>query len=232
MIDQVTTDIVSFIANNKKIFFNERDFQLHLAAALNESGHYDVVDVEYAVPVDVLKEYPWKESILKVDIVVGIGDEFFPIELKYKTKRLREKTNIERFGCLFDCDKIIKDQGARDLGMYGFWKDVFRLEQLRDTFPQRINNGIALLLTNDEGYKCERLKEGVLYNGFSMAEGEHDTEKHWASQQSKLANDDSYPDFNLHSKYTLSWQSCVFEKETFYFTMTVAGADRTNPLPR
>ena len=30
---------------------------------------------------------------------------------------------------------ILKEQGAQDLGMYGFWKDVRRVEMIRDTYP-------------------------------------------------------------------------------------------------
>lgn len=57
------------------------------------------------------------------------GNEYCPIELKYKTKLLKHSKKIDRFGENIDCEKLVKNQGARDLGMYGFWKDMSRIER-------------------------------------------------------------------------------------------------------
>ena len=59
------------------------------------------------------------------DIVVGNDDVKIGIELKYKTKEWHADIDGERFE--------LKPHGAADIGEYNFLKDVYRLEQWRDT---------------------------------------------------------------------------------------------------
>lgn len=219
ILNTVLEDIRSFLEQNKEFFFNERDFQMHLATALKNVGKYDDVDVEYAIPSNELISYPWNESDFRVDIVVRKGSEYLPIELKYKTRSLKCQKAIDRFGENIDCEELVKNQGARDLGMYGFWKDVFRIEQLKMRFPKTIKNGIAILLTNDEGYKCKNLRDNVIYKNFSMSEGEHEVSKCWSSQESKVAQNTNYPNFELNKKYALVWHKEEYNGETFYYTI-------------
>ena len=130
--DLVQTDILLFLDNNNELLFNERDFQMHLATYLRESKHYDDVDVEYYVPQTELKDYVW-QSELRIDIVVRKEEKYFLIELKYKTKKVEKE--IARLGeFLKNKVVVMKNQGAQDLGMYDFWKDVRRIELVRNRF--------------------------------------------------------------------------------------------------
>ena len=124
--ETVRKAVLAFLESNNDLLFNERDFQMHLAAWLrNSSNAYDDVDVEYYVPKDELEGYVW-DSELRLDIVVKKNDEFCPVELKYKTKKVERR--IARFDEMLDDSIVImKNQGAQDLGMYDFWKDVRRL---------------------------------------------------------------------------------------------------------
>ena len=149
LIDIVSSDVKRFLDTNKELLFNERDLQMHLATYLRQNGHYDDIDLEYYVPVIELDGYTdiW-DTELRMDLVVRRGDEFVPIELKYKTKRVRK--TLPRFGESVKEDvEVMKNQGAQDLGMYDFWKDVRRIELVKKRF-KKVKNGLAVFVTNDE----------------------------------------------------------------------------------
>ena len=128
---QVLEDIQQYLdRKDGELLFNERDLQMHLAVYLLGTGHYDDVDVEYYVPFKELDNYLWKNE-LKLDILVRKESEYLPIELKYKTKK--QSKQLQRFGeQLNDAVDVLKNQGAQDLGMYDFWKDIRRLELVRN----------------------------------------------------------------------------------------------------
>lgn len=212
LIDNVIHDISDFLASNDEFFFNERDFQMHLAIALKRTSHYEDVDVEYTIPLDEINKlspihpmkdvYPWCTE-LRIDIVVKKGNEYCPIELKYKTKSLRDNVIIDRFGEQMNSSNLIKNQGAQDLGMYGFWKDVYRIELLKRRFPKTIKGGVCVFLTNDNSYRCENKKAGTNDAAFSMKEGKHTPNRNWGDVNSKIANDN--PNFILSSQYEIKW---------------------------
>ena len=131
----VRADVFAFLDSNEELLFNERDLQMHLATWLRKSANrYDDVDVEYYVPKSELENYIW-DSELRLDIVVRKDGEYCPVELKYKTRKVERK--ITRFDEeLNDKVVVMKNQGAQDLGMYDFWKDVRRVELVRNRFKR------------------------------------------------------------------------------------------------
>ncbi|MBE6175808.1 MAG: hypothetical protein E7146_02275 [Rikenellaceae bacterium] len=143
LIDIVRNDVFAFLESNNELLFNERDFQMHLATWLrNSTNHYDDVDVEYYVPRQELDNYIW-ESELRLDIVVKKDGEYCPIELKYKTRKVARK--ISRFDEDLTSNVVVmKNQGAQDLGMYDFWKDVRRVELVRNRF-ERVKGGVGCI---------------------------------------------------------------------------------------
>ncbi len=175
LIRTVQKDILTFIEENEELFFNERDFQMHLALYLRNTNRYDDVDVEYYVPYQELGNYVW-ESELRLDIVVRKGEEYVPVELKYKTKKV-EKSFL-RFEENIHNAVIMKNQGAQDIGRYDFWKDVRRVELVHKRFSQVIG-GVAVFLTNDNSYLRMPKEQSIDYL-FSMSEGKHSIHKHWA----------------------------------------------------
>lgn len=212
LVDLVRTDVCAFLESNEELLFNERDLQMQLATWLRHSSHrYDDVDVEYYVPFQELDNYVW-ESELRLDIVVKRGDEYCPVELKYKTKKVERQ--ISRFDELLG-DKVVvmKNQGAQDLGMYDFWKDVRRVELVRHRF-ERVKGGLAVFVTNDNGY----LKEGKPTSNhiqFSMAEGRHNRSRRWLNPESVCAK--KHPNFEVESEYQIEWHLCVIEGIKFYY---------------
>lgn len=213
LLDLAHTDVKNFLETNKELFFNERDFQMHLATHLRHTGHYDDVDVEYYVPLSELKDYIWKNE-LRMDILVSKGKEFLPIELKYKTRTVKKR--LPRFGEQISEDiAVMKNQGAQDLGKYDFWKDVRRIEIVRNRF-NAIKNGLAVFVTNDSSY-IQRGRETSNHINFSMDEGPHGKQKHWLNKDSVCCRDN--PNFELEKTYNIHWDSRVIDDINIYYTL-------------
>jgi len=209
------TDVKQFLDTNKELLFNERDLQMHLATFLRLTGHYDDVDVEYYVPLSELKGYIWNNE-LRMDVLVRKGKEFLPIELKYKTKVVRKK--LLRFGeSVAEEVEVMKNQGAQDLGKYDFWKDVRRIEIVRNRFGS-IKNGLAVFVTNDPMY-LQLGREKSNHIKFSMDEGSHGKEKHWLDKDSYCCK--THPDFEVEKEYTIHWDSREIEGVQCHYTIVV-----------
>ncbi len=108
------------------------------------------------------------------------------------------------------------DDGAQDLGRYGFWKDVRRVELLCATYSN-VKNGIALFVTNDPSY-CKRedkqVDSSVNYYDFRMTEGRKVSGKlDWKKKDSKIAKDKGYPAFKLDGEYTIHWEHLYDTKQ-------------------
>ncbi len=213
LIDLVRNDVCAFLESNEELLFNERDFQMHLATWLRGSANrYDDVDVEYYVPRQALEGYVW-ESELRLDIVVKKDGEYCPVELKYKTKKVERQ--ISRFDELLG-EKVVvmKNQGAQDLGMYDFWKDVRRVELVRNRF-ERVKGGLAVFVTND-GFYTKGSKESSNNYLFNMSAGKaHSKQKHWANPESICAR--THPNFEVEREYTIEWHERGVDGVEFYY---------------
>ena len=208
--DNVSADIKRYfegLGDNNVIFTNELHLQMHLSQFLKEEG-YGLL-YEYHVPSDQLKgDYPWlkpnsiKRSEMYLDIVVYDGKEYLPIEIKYKTRSL--ETNTRVFGDPEKEVELLRDQGAQDLGMYGFWKDVYRIELVRDTY-KNVKNGIAIFVTNDPYYQENNPTPEVNHFHFRMTGGRrvNNEELHWVDSESKSAR--TYKSFKIEGNYTIEW---------------------------
>ncbi len=173
--------------------------QVNLAVWLAETAHYNEIRTEYYIPNEELKPgYVWN-SEMRIDIALRKFDEWFILELKYKTDAISKI--ISRFGeTLNGKHLIVKHQGAQNLSMYDFWKDVHRIEIVKRRFNSVVG-GIALFLTNDKYYP-KGPKEGVSCSKFSIAEGTHGTDKSWQG-----TSDTDNPNFKMQQPYTLHWET-------------------------
>ena len=214
LIDIVQQDIFAFLESNEELLFNERDFQMHLATWLRKSANdYDDVDVEYYVPKSELPNYVW-DSELRLDIVVKKDGEYCPVELKYKTKKVERQ--ISRFDEMLD-DKVVvmKNQGAQDLGMYDFWKDVRRIELVRNRFA-KVKGGLAIFVTNDALYTKASRPESNNYL-LNMNEGKHSVIKHWQNENSACAKMNSYKSFEVEKEYSINWHHRNVDNIPFHY---------------
>lgn len=212
----VLKDIEDFLAKQNQLFFNERDVQMHLALALKDTKHYDNVELEYYIPIGMFNnKYPWETETLYIDIVVCKDDEYCPIELKYKTQQvpLQANTKFSRFGKV---DKTItavfKDQQRGTDTRYDFWKDVRRIEVIKNNFP-KVVAGFAVFLTNDELYTTRNGKkengQSCNYEDFSMQEGKQNNYiMNWKGDTT------DHPTIIMDSIYTINWKSSTLKYQT------------------
>lgn len=214
--DTVQTDVSAFLQANHTLLFNERDLQTHLATWLRASAsRYDDVDMEYYVPWRELEDYVWRNE-LKMDIVVSRGSEYVPVELKYKTRRVQRC--FMRFGeALPQPADVMKNQGAQDLGMYDFWKDVRRIELVKNRFT-RVKGGLAVFVTNDPAY-LKAANPASNHVQFSMAEGWHATGRHWLNPDSASAR--RHPGFRMDRAYPIRWHQKEVEGVAFYYCIVI-----------
>ena len=97
--------------------------------------------------------------------------------------------------------------------MYDFWKDVRRIELVRNRF-KNVHNGLAVFLTNDSLYTTQTRNTS---NNFllNMAEGKHGKEKHWQKPETACAK--THPDFEVEKEYSIHWDTKQIEDVDFYY---------------
>lgn len=216
LITALSGQIATFIERQQELMFNERDFQMQLAVALRESCKYDNVEVEYFIPNSAAtsKGYEW-DSDLRLDIVVERVGKFAVVELKYPTRRI--VTAIKRFNVLLGGVEIVKNHGAQDIVSYNFWKDVRRIEIIKALFPDTVEGGIAVMLTNETFY-TRGPRHGSICEAFSTADGR--TGIHGLLDWSRpTATSKGLPPFFLEGSYLLRWMSTEIEDNKFYYTL-------------
>lgn len=215
-LQQIEEDIKEFLnkelKEEGKTFLNEWDFQMSLSLFLTHIKGYKV-HLEYVVPLNFLveknkKKYPFanKENI-NIDIVIEKEGLFYLIELKYKTQRATIK--FERFGEI-NCVSL-KDQSRIPMSKYDFWKDVARLEFLKESF-EKVKGGLCIFLTNNETYT--KGDKGISKE-FTMKKGEpHSGELKFKEGELKGKN----PAFSLLGEYQIDkWYNIKNEKANIDF---------------
>lgn len=163
MRQQIIELIINALAERNEYFMREQDVQLYLANRLINSGLFDNVFIEYHVPHALIENYPWQNNIY-VDIVVEIENQFYPVEIKYKTQAQRLPLLI--FGEV-NVHVNLGQHGAQNIGCYDFWKDVKRIELFEQTF-NNVNRGIVLFISNDPNYQTPPNNPNVGYAEFSI----------------------------------------------------------------
>ena len=126
--------LMGSLADSRKVFHSEADFQHALAWQIHEAAPESRVRLEVnVVPAAAQRMY--------LDIWLPV--EGIAIELKYKTRGLELEQDDEPF--------VLRNQSAQDQGRYDFLLDIQRLEILCTELEQ-CKAGYAVLLTNDSSY--------------------------------------------------------------------------------
>ena len=224
MIDQLKQDCEYWISHLKEVMRNEREMQVRLAMHLKETKHYDNVFVEYTVPLQLLAEhnfevpskseddswnkphnFPWHNQMY-FDVMVEKDGLFAAIELKYATANVKPQPLV--FGEeVPNGVEIIKYQGAQNLVMYNYRKDIRRIEALK-VFPNVVG-GIALIITNDPIYWSLPYSNSG-YFAFSTHEGNlvGPGELKWGDNIGDTING-THPNFVLDSGYNSNWNDVL-----------------------
>lgn len=120
------------LANNKRIFCSEADFQFALAWEIQKHRPNAQILLENGIRTSCGYYY--------IDIVVIKNGLRYFIELKYQTARCAIKTPIMSF--------VLKEQAAEDLMRYDYLWDLHRLYTIKCQKPD-FGGGYAIILSND-----------------------------------------------------------------------------------
>lgn len=156
MSKQFIETVLLALANERKVFWSEADFQFAFAWKLKEmlknSAPKSTINVRLELRADALEqrtdasEQNEKENSgdIYIDIWVEINEKVYPIELKYKTIKCTLKDGYEEYK--------LKQHGASDIGCYLYLKDVERIEHISKSLDDNFGKGFASMLTNDHLY--------------------------------------------------------------------------------
>lgn len=200
--------------NRTSYFTREQDIQIALAHFFETSGAFDRVFVEQHIPANFIPNYPWTDANnVYIDLVILKDGVYYPIEIKFKTKRQEIPLSV------LGNDELtsLGQQGAQNIGCYDFWKDVKRLELYETCFPQ-VQQGIMLFVTNDEAYLQPPLNLNAGYAQFSTHEGKlvaHDETLDWNGD---LAISRNRPPIQLSRTYCLTWSHMQLQNH-FYILL-------------
>ena len=130
------------LKKEKRIFVSEKDFQLELAWKLKEifERKKEKINIKLEFCIEIKNEKP-----MYIDILVNYKNKWYPIELKYKTKKYYDDSSEDE-------SIKLKNQEARDQGRYDFLWDIKRLEKIKNIKEKNFAEGFAIFLTNDLNY--------------------------------------------------------------------------------
>lgn len=227
LLQALARDVVEWLSLQTHFFTNERDLQVKLAMFLEQKRWYDMVDTEYRVPLEEMQargfdvpmrksesheylHFPWHNQI-SVDIMVEKDGRFALVELKYATRALAQQPPIFGLRMLTDA-KILKNQAATNLTMYNYWKDVRRIEAISEAFGEKIEGGLALIVSNSHDL-WQTPQQGALYAPFSTHEGcEFAAGMHnWPEGVAESVKEE-HPDFLTRNSYLCRWHDTAIEE--------------------
>lgn len=181
--------ILTASLNKRSIFHSEADFQHHFAWEIHSAANAEI-DVRLEFPLSSDDSNRWEYC----DVLVR-GTSTIGIELKYKTKKLSVKVGSETFE--------LKQQGAQDLGRYDFIKDISRLESWCE--QQKIEQGYAILLTNDPSYWLIPKRSNTVDRAFRLHGEVVQGELGWESSASEGTTKGREANLVLKNRYSLTW---------------------------
>ena len=202
----LSNQMVTFLNNCTSFFHSEEELKVLLAQHLIATGFYNNIFIEYNVNCNLLANYPWQnEKKISVDIVVQKNNSFIPIEIKYKTKSQSFPYHV--FGSQTNVQ--LANQKAKNEGCYSFWKDVKRMEILKERFNLE-HSGFVLLISNDSLYQTQP-RQNVQYEPFSIHQNRQvvsGTVPNWNATRKaiKETRQQKFPPITLTNDYTISWQ--------------------------
>jgi len=218
----VKNHIEDFLKQENNFFYNERDFQMHLAGFLKDKKYYSNIFLEYSLPASILYLNTTNgskiETDIRIDIVVEKDGWFYPIELKYKTKLVEKDGDfLERFGKKIEGIEFLKNQAAQNIGRYSFWKDVERLEIVKKYFTPNIVAGFCVFMTNDQSYT--NTPKGASATFTMEVNKKHKGKLDWVGEVAESTKR-KLPVISLDNEYTIKkWDKVKNKDIEFYYTI-------------
>ena len=186
------------LSKKRPVFYSESDFKFSLAQEIRDL--YPKSQVILELPYE--SELPGEESKRRhLDILVNLGTQEIPIELKYKTGHLLCPGPD---GAVHE----LKNHSAVDLGRYDCLKDVRRIECLSGKLSG-FSKGYAVCLTNEPAYWKVPGKK-VVANDAAFRIHEGATAKgrmRWQDETKPSVTKDRKDKIELKGAYPITWQT-------------------------
>lgn len=182
--------VIELLRQKRSLFHSEADFQFALAWEIQLLYPTAEIRIEYP---------PASESNKYIDILVFNKGFVYPIELKYKTKKLSAFAGSDQYN--------LKNHGAQDLGAYDFVKDICRVE-LFATHLDGFKYGYVLWLTNDQYYWNAPNNPNAGYADFSVHHGAKKSgTMSWGSHLSAGTIKGREKELHLGNEYDIVWNN-------------------------
>lgn len=189
MKEQDLENILETLRQKRPVFVSEADFQFALAWSIQSKFKNAEIRLEYP---------PEYDPNVHIDILVKIGGDWYPIELKYKTRKCEKEIDDETY--------FLKEHGATDVNCYRYLKDIERIQRFKKV-PQ-FKRGFTIFLTNDLRYTDSPKKEDSIYKDFSLKEGLiKEGVLAWDKRASKGTMKGCEKPLTMDSKYSVYWKT-------------------------
>ena len=218
MTKQFIETVLLALANERKVFWSEADFQFAFAWKLKEmlmlknNNQQSTINVRLERRVDAIEQRTdtpeqgnEKENSgdIYIDIWVEINEKVYSIELKYKTIQCTITDGSDEYK--------LKQHGACDIGCYLYLKDVERIEHISKSLGDNFGKGYAIMLTNDHLYwdKPNTSTDTTIFRDFRIHKGRKivaGATLDWGTpSDNRPAWQKRLGPFNLNHDYTINW---------------------------
>ncbi|MDH6604256.1 hypothetical protein OKW23_001415 [Bacilli bacterium PM5-9] len=196
---------INLLANERKIFHSEADFQFSFAWKIKEVYPKANIRLEY-INNDIKN--------MHIDVLIELNNYIIPIELKYVTKFFVGQDKGEKF--------ILKDHGAQDLRRYDFIRDIERIEYCKKKL-MNFKEGYAIMVTNDKSYYQEYTRDKITNcHDFRIHDGKTIEKKLiWRNNPSIGTIKGRERDIKLSKDYNLKWSRFSLLKEEEFKVLVV-----------
>lgn len=198
---QEMIDILGKLAVQGNTYTCEAQFQFDLAYALRK--YFETKKLGYNVYLEYPQGCSGKTEYF--DIVVEdpsvTPHDYCVIELKYKTKAMTATCYGQKFS--------LKTHAAQGLGRYDYLYDVARIESFSSNGKLKMQNGFAILLTNDGQY-WQQDGNGKFYVEFSLKDNTIQANGHKGWPQGISPNStgvNRINGFDLEHDYQIDWDT-------------------------
>ena len=206
----ILTEIDTALQNYKGFFHTEKEVQIYLTNVFIRSGQFDNVYFEYYIGINLLANYDWLNgNKISIDIVLEKDGAYFPIEIKFKTA----KQTFPHFVFGSETNVTLENQAAQTVNRYDFWKDIKRIEILKQNFPN-VKDGFVLFISNDPTYRKAPKKDNG-GSSFTIFEDRFVPKKTLLNWNSELAVSKGRPGFELNQDYKINWKKMPIENHYY-----------------
>ena len=228
---------IDSLKDKRPIFHSEDDFKFAFSEVLSQQlGNNYGIRLEIPQEIEMIKRNKSpKIARAPIDIIIIDKKENirYPIELKYKTKKLETSSQDE--------DYKLTNQNATDIGRFSFRKDIYRIEQLVYDENKDVDKGYFIVITNDEKYLQDVSKKDRRDKNFSFHDGAilQKDDKSWYYEDlykkgyilddNKLVNNgkinwsskgDLFYKLDLRNEYKIKWEKYSrIDDQDFYISI-------------